>query len=129
MAVQPYVGIVNRFSIRMVVDQLRQSLLRVLPDLDENEVGRAHIAVDNVKTVIQKIISDRQPWTDMFDDGVAIVQWRFRDQGIMLLFAGDGKVTISSKAKNRRYVDSVMEAQISGETAARISEQLSSMFS
>jgi hypothetical protein len=128
MAVQPDVGIANRFSVRMVLDQLRQSFLRVLPDLDENEVRSAHSAVGNVKTLIHRITSDRQPWTDMFDDGVAILQWRLRDQGVMLLFAGNGKVTISSKTINHHYVDNVVEVQISSEVAAQISGQLSLMF-
>lgn len=123
------VGTLNRFSVTVALDQLQRSLRRISPDLDEHEINSASKAIGDVKTLISRITSDRQPWADMFDDGIAILQWRFKDQGMMLLFTGNSNVTLSLKAVDCNYIDDVTEMPISNEAAARISSLLSSMFS
>jgi hypothetical protein len=106
-----------------------KALLDVKPRLDEVAVTTAALAIEDAKQLLSFIALKYQPWVDITEDGIAIIQWRVEKGGIALLFAGDNSVTVSERTAETNYVDSANDYDLSIKTGSVISASLRNLYS
>jgi hypothetical protein len=83
----------------------------------------------DAKHLLGLIALQYQPWVDVTEDGIAIIQWRAAKGGLALLFGGDNSVTVSERTMTANYVDSSTDYDLSVSTGAIISASLRNLYS
>jgi hypothetical protein len=104
-----------------------KALLDVKSRLDDVAASSAVIAIEDAKQLLNLIALKYQPWVDVTEDGIAIIQWRVEKGGLALLFGGDKSVTVSERTIETNYVDSSTDYDLSATTGAVISASLRSL--
>jgi len=89
-----------------------QKVDTVLTDEDrELAIVAIHEAIQTLHS-----ISVPEPWVGVNSEGAAIVQWRGKTSGVVLVFTGDGTFTASVKKDQRsRYIDEAAQFRAAGD--------------
>ena len=77
--------------------------------IDTEYLDSARAAVSQAATVVQRNHLQGSPRIMMSDDGVLTLQWRNENQGVALIFTGDGTVSVALKNAQQIYSDSLQD--------------------
>jgi hypothetical protein len=104
-------------SVNEVVQSLDQALGRVRSLLDETESAQANNAVRDAIAFFSGLNVLRRPWITVTDMGIAAMQWQSGDNGLLLMFTGDGTVSISRTTSLEDYSSNSTDYPIGGNVA------------
>jgi hypothetical protein len=111
------------------------SKARQVADIDQHLLASFRTAEREAIALIEKnydaIFSKMMPLISVSDDGIITLQWRNSVEGLALLFAGDGFVTVAFQNKTANYDEGSAEFCLSNtlpeivrEAVSRIASQL-----
>jgi hypothetical protein len=107
----------------------RDSLRRVSADLDFDSGSAAARAIVDAMSLLQDVAFKHEPWASVTDDGIAMLKWQPNDDGILLLFSGDGVVSASTSSETQNYSEASNDYRIGAPAAALISNIIKKLYS
>jgi hypothetical protein len=119
----------DRIYIDETQKMLDEAFERVSNQLSDNESASAKRAIIDTISLLQQIPLQYEPWGDITDEGIALMQWRTSKGGVILLFSGDGDVTVSIRDAHSNYSDSSKDYKVSDRTGLIISGAISAIYS
>ena len=88
------------FASRLAKSILAQQKKTVLED---EAIEIAQRSVNDACVFVERELPDAAPSVMLSDDGVLMLQWRNADQGVLLIFTGDGTGSVSIKLRGGIY--------------------------
>jgi hypothetical protein len=92
------------------------ALARVRSELDNNDLITAQSATRDAVSLYTQLSSAVSPNFFVNDIGFAAIEWRIGQRGLLLIFGGDGKVTLAKTSENSGYAESMEEHELVAST-------------
>lgn len=108
---------VDQQSVHKLRASFRDALTRITSSLDPAEKYQADIAIREAISLVGRVNIEHTPWATVTDMGIAAVQWQAGENGLLLMFAGDGVVSVSRASSTKDYSSNSHDYSIAGNAA------------
>ncbi len=115
----------DRLKVKMA---LSDALTRVATELGPKELQRAHAAIREATNLVGRIPVQHEPWVSITDEGLAVLQWQAKNNGVMLLLSGDGVVTVSVTNSKENYSDNAFDYDVGGNASIVIAASVHNLY-
>jgi hypothetical protein len=123
------VGIAEKPLLESTEARLVAALERVSHELTGDERERAGAAISDAVSFSGYLPSEYERWVDVSDSGIALMQWQTRKGGVLLLFAGDGEVTLSEQGAESNYLNSSEDLRVELESGRVVAAAIAKIYS
>jgi hypothetical protein len=118
----------NAACIGNVRTMFRRSLTRVINDLDSLALSNSNRAVEDAIDLLSYIDLNHEPWATVTDEGIAMLQWNVDEAGVILLFGGDGIVTMSTATSVKNYTETLVDYTIDRDKLQAVSWEIKRLY-
>ena len=110
-------------------ERLAAAHTKLQPQFSPDEAASASGAIRDVLRFLDTHSISREPRSSLSDDGLATLQWRSGNTGVMLVFSGDGQYTFSEKRTGTYYISDPREIALEDSRIEMIESALNRVFS
>ena len=108
-----------------LIEEIRREHASAEIDLSQSDV--ANRSADDAVQMVERLNLDGNPRVMQSSDGILTLEWRKKDEGLALIFAGDGNVGISIRQNGGFYECFGSEIKVTHELPDEIAEMLARM--
>ncbi len=110
---------------RRLADRIRA--LKMPEDAEAEETETAANAIAEASVYVAANLPVADPFLSLTDDGVVMLRWQYANDGLLLVFAGDGQVNYSIRPAGSQFAHTAKTIPITAQLPSQFSEALAKM--